>query len=172
MSLLTYFTMPGVLVHQWSKIMCCKLTGAAVHEVCWFQLDSPAGYVVHDDPESPWQQFVIGLAPIFLNTLVAMGVAALAVPFHRPEGQPSVPFLMLVWVAVAVGAGGFPSLSDAESMWELAWSPEASVLSRLVSVPVVGGVYLGAFLRYFWADVAYGGAVVVLTFLLMGVPFK
>lgn len=163
--LISCVTFPGIVVHQAGRKLLCHATGTEVLEVVWFQWEWPMGYVVHEDPDAVWKQYLIGLGPVFVNTAGAMVLALMAMPF-TPKGQApvGVPYLMLTWMAISVGMHAFPNTTDARSIWALAWeSEDAPLWTRVVSVPFVGAIFLGAFLRMFWLDLIYGGSVVLLT---------
>ena len=36
---------PGVVAHEFAPALACKLTGTRIHDVGWFRLGDPAGYV-------------------------------------------------------------------------------------------------------------------------------
>ncbi|MEP6671974.1 MAG: metalloprotease family protein [Chthoniobacter sp.] len=79
--LISILTCPGVIVHELAHVMFCKLTGTAIHKVCYFRIGNPSGYVIHDRPTSVWKHILIGVGPFFLNTFIGVAcglVAALA----------------------------------------------------------------------------------------------
>jgi hypothetical protein len=155
-------TFPGIVVHQAGRKLLCHATGTEVVEVVWFQWAHPMGYLVHEDPDAVWKQYLIGLGPLFVNTGCAVVLSLMAMPFV-PKGPAPIglPCLMLLWMAISVGMHAFPNTTDARSLWALAWeSEDAPLWTRVLSVPFVGAVYLGAFLRFFWLDLIYGLLVV------------
>jgi len=56
----------------------------------------------------------------------------------------------------------FPSTGDAASIWATVRSPETPLATRLLAVPIVGLIGLGAVGSFFWLDLFYGVGVVIL----------
>jgi hypothetical protein len=157
-------TFPGIVVHQGGRKLMCHAMGAEVNEVCWFQWEHPMGYVVHEDPDAVWKQYVIGLGPVFVNLAGAILLALMALPFAPKGNDVSLPNILLCWLGISVAVHAFPNRTDAGSIWALAWeSEEAPVWTRVLSVPVVGLVYLFTLNRFLGLDFVFGVLLVLLT---------
>ena len=65
------FELPGVVVHEFAHYFFCRLAGSKVHEVVFFSLGNPAGYVVHSVPRHIRQHALIVLGPFLVNTSIA-----------------------------------------------------------------------------------------------------
>ncbi len=157
-------TFPGIVVHQGGRKLLCQAMGAEVTEVCWFQWERPMGYVVHEDPDAVWKQYVIGLGPVFVNLAVAILLALAALPFAPKGNDVSLPSILLCWLGISVAAHAFPNRTDAGSIWALAWeSEDAPAWTRVLSVPVVGMVYLFTLNRYLGLDLVFGLFLVLIT---------
>ena len=53
----------------------------------------------------------------------------------------------------------FPSTGDAKSIWRGVSSRDVPLLGKVIAVPVVALIYLGAIGSFFWLDALYGVAV-------------
>ncbi len=156
-------TLPGIMAHQGARKLLCQAMGTEVIEVCWFQWDYPLGYVVHEDPDAVWKQYVIGLGPVFLNLALASLLALAALPFAPKGNDVSLPSILLCWFGISTAAHAFPNLTDAGSIWSLAWeSEEAPIWTRVLSVPVVGLVYLFTLGRFLGLHLVFGVIFVLL----------
>ena len=65
-----YFVGLGVIVHELSHYIACKLTGTRVHEVVFFE--KTGGHVTHDK-RNPLITTVIAMAPLFGCSLFLWG---------------------------------------------------------------------------------------------------
>jgi hypothetical protein len=163
-SVLDALTFPGIVVQQAARKLLCHATGTEVTDVCWFRWEQPTGYVVHEDPNAVWKQYLIGLGPVLVSLVVAVVTALLALPFAPKGNAVSLPSILLCWIGVSVAAHAFPNRTDAGSIWALAWEAEdAPVWTRVLSVPVVGMVYLFALSRFLGLDLIFGLLLVLLT---------
>jgi hypothetical protein len=165
-------TFPGIVAHQGARKLLCQATGTEVIEVCWFRWDYPLGSVVHADPDAVWKQYVIGLGPVFLNLALASLLALAALPFAPKGNDVSLPSILLCWFGISTAAHAFPNLTDAGSIWSLAWeSEEAPIWTRALSVPVVGMVYLFTLGRFVGLHLVLGVFFVLLIqWLALGAP--
>lgn len=158
--LLSLLGIPGVVVHELGHQAGCWITGTRVREVCYFRFGVPAGYVVHDQPESPWRHLVIAAGPFLVNS----GLAFLAGWALRQGWWVSEPAWLapavLAWLGVAVGMHAFPSLQDATGLLDAVWSRGAGVLAKVAITPLGALMALGAFAGYAFLDVAWGVALV------------
>jgi hypothetical protein len=156
--IITWITFPGVIVHEFAHKLFCHWTGTTVLQVCYFRFGNPAGFVVHEKPPTVWKHILIGIGPLFVNTLLGLAIGLLALVFRL-----SVPaaFVVLTWLAVSVAMHSFPSTGDAKSIWSAIWHREAPVLTKVVGTPLVGLIFLGAIGSVVWLDLIYGVAVVL-----------
>jgi hypothetical protein len=160
--LITWLTFPGVIVHELGHQLMCQLTGTPVREVCYFRFGEPAGYVIHELPTSIWKHLLIGFGPLIVNTTLGFLLGLLATQ-NEHLGSVVLVQLAMWWLAVSVAMHSFPSRGDASSLWQSLWGDQSSTLARVVGIPLVGLIYLGAFGSIFWLDFAYG--VVIATWL-------
>lgn len=172
--LLTLATFPGVALHEYAHETVCDRCDVPVHEVCYFQLGSPPGYVIHARPKRYRHHFAVMVAPFLLNTAVAFGlfyallrgaVTGRLPPASVPPTPEFVGVVALAWIAASSGVHAFPSERDATEVWlqtkrRLPWNPFV-----LLGVPFVALIWLLDALRTLWADVAYAVGLLVLAVL-------
>lgn len=161
--LLSVLTFPGVIVHELGHVIFCRLFGVPVAEVCLFRFGNPAGYVLHAEPENAVQHLFIAFGPFFANTVLgALAAAPVTIPlrdFHSLQPWQ----YGLLWLGISIAMHAFPSTGDAASLWQGIWRGRGCCLARLIAVPFVGVIYLGALAKMVWLDVIYGiGVAVVL----------
>ena len=106
---------PGVMLHELAHHIFCVLTGVRVHRVVYFRFGSPAGYVIHEEPEFYRQIFAIVAGPFFLNSAVAVVLLNLAlrqaVRADEWTGQGLV--LGMAWLGISAALQALPSRADA-----------------------------------------------------------
>jgi hypothetical protein len=127
---ISLITFPGVIVHELAHVLCCKLTRTEVHKVCLFRLGNPAGYVIHATPKNVWQHILIGIGPLFVNTLITFIIGLTMRKFHLGHG-------FFEWLAVSIAANAFPSKGDAESIWKAVWAKGSPYSARILGTPLV-----------------------------------
>ncbi len=166
--LISILTFPGIIVHEISHLLCCRMLGIKVHKVCYFRLGNPAGYVAHDLPNA-LQQILIGFGPFFVNTTVGLLLGLTSgIARHRfGVSLISWPMILLPWLTVSVAMHAFPSTGDARSIWRSLWARETSWPVRILGMPLVLAIYAGALASVFWLDVGYGVAVLWLALRIM-----
>lgn len=121
------WTFPGVVIHELAHAEFCRYYRIPVEEACYFQLDDPAGYVIHARPKSYYIAFMISIAPVILNTAIAYlcGVSAgyFLFPFEGVHTLPEYPPVELVigvfsiWIGISSAVHALPSKQDAKVIW-------------------------------------------------------
>lgn len=156
-------TFPGVIVHEAGHLLFCRWFKLAVHDVCFFRLGNPAGYVVHEFRDDFKAIFFVGMGPFFVNTaLCVVFCSAAFLPVWELEVADPFAYFFY-WLGLSIGMHAIPSTVDLKAIWRLA--PRAAGrgnILAIVSLPVVGLLYVLNFARVFWADLGYGIAVGVL----------
>lgn len=161
--IITWITFPGVIVHEFAHALFCKLFGMDIFEVRYFIFSvdprKPAGYVLHRPSAHAWQNAVVGIGPLFVNTILGAIIAApSAYSVLKFESRHPLD-LFLAWLGISIAMHSFPSTGDAASIWKSVTGPETPFLTKLVGVPLVGLIYIGAIGSVFWLDAIYGVAV-------------
>jgi hypothetical protein len=155
--LISIFTFPGIIVHEFAHLFFCKLRNVAVFEVCYFQTKSPVGYVIHENTKNFYTTFLISMGPFFVNTILCLLICIPAyLPINFFEISHPLSYL-LMWLGVSIGMHAIPSNQDAKNLYEQAKEKvkEKNVLA-LISFPIIGLIYIFNILRFFWADLIYG----------------
>jgi hypothetical protein len=158
--LIAIVTFPGVIVHEIAHLLFCRFARVAVFDVCYFRIGNPSGYVVHEPPRNVYQSILIGIGPFFVNSIMG---ALIAFPAAIPMMTGGINFLEIVdlWLGLSIAMHAFPSTGDAKSIWASVFSPGTPVLARLLTVPLVCFIYLGAIGSFFWLDLIYGVVIAV-----------
>jgi hypothetical protein len=155
-------TFPGVIVHEMAHQIFCRLLGVPVFKVCYFRLAvrGPAGFVLHEHPHSPWKSLFIGVGPLVVNTLVGVLVALPAFISVFTFDHGDVLDGLLLWLGFSIAMHSFPSTGDAAAMWKAVMAPGNPVLPKVIGVPLIGLIWVGAVGSVFWLDAIYGGLVI------------
>lgn len=154
-------TFPGVIVHELAHQIFCRLLKIPVFEVCYFRMENPAGYVIHEKPKEAYKSLLISIGPFIINTIlgsiVAAGGAISLLNFH----SFNLLDFFLVWLGVSIAMHAFPSRGDADSIWKALKQKGTNLFLKIIGIPIVGLIYLGSLLSFFWFDLIYGVAVAV-----------
>jgi hypothetical protein len=159
--LITILTFPGVIVHELAHQLFCRLFRVPVFKVVYFQAENPAGYVLHEGPESRWQSIMISVGPFIVNTLLGALIALpAALPFFEFNNPGPIDFV-LIYLGVSIAMHAFPSTGDASVILERLREKETPILAKIFGYPVLGLIYLGALGSFFWLDLLYGVGVAI-----------
>jgi len=161
--LIALLTFPGVILHELSHNLACKLAGVEVYKVCYFRFENPMGYVLHEPPAYIYQSFVITFAPIILGYACAAVVILLANDLFS-----GVLWYIGMWVAFSISMNALSSDEDINNLWAISRNScilleyegqyyqvevEAPVMWRMISTPIGAIVKILNALRPFWIDV-------------------
>lgn len=156
-------TFPGVIVHETGHLFFCRLFRLAVYDVCFFRFGNPAGYVIHERTDNFTASFFVSMGPFFVNTLLCMVFCTAAfLPVWELKVQDPLAYFFY-WLGLSIGMHAFPSKEDLSNIWELA--PERAKhgnLLAVLSLPLIGILYVLNYARIIWADLGYGIAVGIL----------
>lgn len=161
--LISWVTFPGVVVHELAHAIFCRLFGLPIYEVKYFQFamrpGQPSGYVISGRSPKPWQDILVSVGPFFINTILGAVIAApAAIPILQFGGGDAFDYV-LMWLGVSVAMHSFPSTGDAKSIWHTVTAENVPIIFKIVGVPVIGLIYIGALGSIFWLDAIYGLAV-------------
>jgi hypothetical protein len=156
-------TFPGVIVHETGHLFFCRLFRLAVYDVCFFRFGNPAGYVIHERTDNFTASFFVSMGPFFVNTLLCMVFCTAAfLPVWELKVQDPLAYFFYC-LGLSIGMHAFPSKEDLSNIWELA--PERAKhgnLLAVLSLPLIGILYVLNYARIIWADLGYGIAVGIL----------
>lgn len=158
-------TFPGVIVHELAHQLFCRWFKIPVFEVCYFRVQNPVGYVLHEAAPKTYQTVFISVGPFIINTLICL-ILGLSASLQFKFDSANILDYLLMYLAISVGMHAFPSTGDATSLWNAVMkSQESSWFSKAIVAPIVGFIYLGALGSFFWLDAIYALAV------SMGLPY-
>lgn len=152
--LITLCTFPGIIFHELGHEWFCRWTRVPVHEVCYFRLGDPAGYVIHEKPEKFYQAFLIALGPLITGTVIALFIFSLSLSASLVH-----PYLeaLLFWLGMSIAVNAFPSVGDAENLWQETNHHVKHSIAAIVGYPFVLFIYIANLLNFFWFDFLYAG---------------
>ena len=158
------FYMPGVLTHEMSHHIFCKMFNVKVIKVCYYNFKDSSGYVRHERPKHLYQDVLIAIAPFFLNTFIGSLVAyPTIINKFSTLGLLSLnwPDILRIIISISICMQAIPSKSDALSMWNFVGESDTNFLlkvtAKLIIAPLVLMVLLLNFLSSFLKiDLFYG----------------
>jgi hypothetical protein len=158
--LIALLTFPGVIIHEAAHMLFCKLGRVAVLDVCFFRFGNPAGYVVHEEPKKFSTAFLISVGPFIINSLVCILLCFPAfVPVRIFDRADPISYFLL-WLGLSIGMHAFPSTQDANVLWHYARKASSNFHPlAILSLPLVGIIYLANLGSIFWLDLLYGVAI-------------
>jgi hypothetical protein len=158
--LIALVTFPGVIIHEAAHMFFCKLGRVAVLDVCFYRWGNPAGYVIHETPQSFFSAFLISVGPLIVNSLLCILICFPAFVPLRIFGRSDLLSYFLLWLGVSIGMHAFPSTQDAKVLLQEARLAAARLNPlAILSFPLVVVIYLANFGSIFWLDYFYGLAL-------------
>jgi len=158
--LISLFTFPGVIIHEWAHKKFCEWLHVPVHQVAYFRFGNPAGYVIHDPTKTFGQAFWISIGPLIINSIAAIVFSVMA-----SQAIPESTFwYVLLWVAFSAGMHSFPSDGDMDHVAEASRSSlkEGGSVLHYLTFPFVWLVWVANKLRFLWFDLFYAAFLVSL----------
>lgn len=160
---ISLLTFPGVIVHELAHQICCRLCRIPVYEVKYFRLENPCGYVIHESTDNPWKNLMTGMGPFFINTILGMIISCPgyfylwgAGEYMHNSGGLKVMYLLLYWLGLSILMHAFPSTGDAKAMMEsILKNKDVSILAKIITVPIIVLIYIGAIGSVIWLDLVY-----------------
>ena len=99
--------LPGMVVHEFSHVAACLVTGVRIHAVKWF--GTTEAFVQHDKPRAS-AGLIISLAPFVLGNLLGLWFLHESV---LALGSNALTGALFLWVGVSTVLLSFPSQQDA-----------------------------------------------------------
>lgn len=109
------FTFPGVVIHEISHRLLCDIFKVPVFEVNYFNMETErVGFVRHQHTDKLMHNLLIGLAPLFINTVLCMILTfpLSATMYITGEAIPNFFNIVLWWIGFSIGVHAFPSDQD------------------------------------------------------------
>ena len=146
---ITIAVAPGILSHEYAHVLACRLTGVEIRQRPSLALLESAATIEHDPVETFGQDFAIAVAPLLVNSLLA-----LAAFFFATRLDPPVAFVPL-WLGLTFGLTALPSHDDTASLVAGArtLSPGLRPVGYAIAVPVRAvsySVFLAGIVALFW----------------------
>lgn len=162
--LVALITFPGIMLHELAHKLCCHLARVPVYKTCYFRLGNPAGYVLHEPTNNYGKAFLIDTAPFIFNTIISLILYAIAITI--PLGLIAC---ILFWLGISIAMHSFPSIGDADNLWNASKQAWKRNPMALLGFPIVGLIKLAALTKAIWFDLLYAIVLLVLVaFLLKG----
>lgn len=162
--------MPGVVFHELGHFIFCRLVGARVHKVVFFQFGHPAGYVLHSAPSRFVEHLAIVAGPFLVNSAVAFALfrcSSSAWTYLARDNLANTGILAVslvaLWWGISISVQAFPSKGDARSLWQMANSHlKRGSLLAVTGYPLVVAIYAVDILRSVRVDLGYAMLLLML----------
>jgi hypothetical protein len=152
---ISIITFPGIIVHEMAHRFFCDIAKVPVYEVRYFRIANPPGYVVHGEPGSLKDSFLISVGPFIINSLLCM---ALTLPYVFPTkmgADPGFEINMLAWMGLSIGMHAFPSNQDMKSFTNQVKNSKNKTLIYLFAAPITAIFFIANLLKVVWIDFFY-----------------
>ena len=151
--LISIFTLPGIIIHEWAHKKFCDWSRVNVNKVVYFRFGNPAGYVLHEEPKTYKQTFLISVGPLIINSF-----ATIFLSFLASGAMPDSFFqFFLLWIAVSAGMHSFPSDHDMSNILNKSKEELRNGSSKLhyLTYPFVWLIFIANKLRFLWFDLIW-----------------
>jgi hypothetical protein len=165
------FALPGVVIHELGHYLLCRLCGARVQEVVFFDPVGPSGYVVHSIPRRLVQHATIVVGPLLLNSVLgfllfraaAVPMASLLDTDPRTSVLDGVQSAILALLGASIALHALPSQADASSLWRVTLERVGQgQLLAVFAAPLALALMALNQLRRYWIDWVYAAALAAL----------
>ncbi|MFC2174798.1 M50 family metallopeptidase [archaeon] len=118
----SFLFFPGMMLHEIAHAVACVLLGVDMTKI---KLWGKSGASVTHRPTTGWKNFVVAIAPFFLNTLLAVvalwvgHIALMKTAFFVPGKIGYI--LLFYWLGASFAYFAFPSETDLKSGWKVLW---------------------------------------------------
>jgi hypothetical protein len=159
--LIGWVTFPGIIAHEYAHKRACEWRDVPVTDVQYFSL-AGSGYVEHVSPRNRVDTIAISIAPLAINTLLAVAlyvVAALLIVRGQTGDMVTTAGVAVGWVGLSTAWHAFPSRIDTSNIWRAARQEWRDSPVAFLSLPFVPLLYLANLLSFFWFDAIYALAL-------------
>ena len=166
--LITFLTFPGVVMHEIAHRFMCDILHIAVYDINYFSIgDTQAGYVYHQKTDNIAHDFLIGFAPLFINTFFCI---LFTLPYSSSvhitgDGISNYSHMFLYWIGMSIGANAFPSNQDVQNILLMTEKNNTFFIVPLLCYLIQFLNYL----RFFWINFIYAFVIsFILPYLIFG----
>jgi hypothetical protein len=134
-----FLTFPGVIVHEWSHKIFCRISGLMVFKTVYFKFGNPSGYVIHEAPRTYLQSLGVAVGPIIFNSIISLALAY-SVYFLKSNSWR----LAFLWLSFSLASHAFPSDQDLKGASDdgIAALKRGTSLWPIIGFPFIGLIYL------------------------------
>jgi hypothetical protein len=124
---------PGIVSHEAAHLLACRLAGVEVVGASILNPFAADASLDHERVTSFPADLLIAVAPLLLNTALALGALALA-----PAAGTPILSIPLYWLGACFALTAFPSVGDTETLFETADALPRSLrpVGYLLAAPV------------------------------------
>lgn len=151
--LISIVTFPGTIIHEWAHKKFCEWLDVPIHKVVYFRIGNPAGYVLHEQPQTYQQTFWISVGPLLINSAMAVILGFFSSQCVVESGL----WYLLLWAGFSVGMHAFPSDHDMEhvSIASKNAIKRGGAFWHYLAIPFAWLIWFANKLRFFWFDAIY-----------------
>lgn len=164
--LIALITLPGVVLHEIAHRLACDILKVPVYAVKYFSISSQrSGYVVHHETNNFYKSFLIGFAPLIVNsTLCILLTLPKSFALHTLGYSSLQSCESIAWlIGITFGANAFPSNKDLKNILST-----ANGIQYVLVSPLIFFVTIGNFLSFLWFDFIYAlGISLLLPWILL-----
>jgi hypothetical protein len=99
---------------------------------------------------------MIGIGPFFINSILGILISFPAAIQVYTFGAGDILDYILIWLGISIAMHSFPSTGDAKAIWYSMKSTGTPLILKIISIPLLGFIYIGAIGSVFWLDLFYG----------------
>ena len=143
-------TFPGVVFHELGHQIFCIIAGVKVRKAVYFRFGNPAGYVIHDTPDSILKALLITFGPFISGTFFSL-------VFYNMSG------IFFTWLGFSTALHCFPSSGDAKSLWSQTNSRIRRNIFALIGYPFALLIWTADILKAVYFDFFYAVGLYLLS---------
>jgi len=148
------FTFPGVVMHEVAHRLVCDLLNVPVYDVKYFIIHKDAAGYVYHARTSLGKNFLIAIAPLFVNTIFCMLFTFPLAAKNFIHYVNIAPWEMVsAWIGFSIGYNAFPSNQDLRGVYECAHEQKSYMSANIYAVYLIFKAL--NFLRRFYISIVY-----------------
>lgn len=162
--IVSLLTFPGIILHEFSHMLMCKIKKIPIYNVCYFKYDDEIqGYVVHKKAEKAMDNILISVGPFIINSIIGMLIGIPASILFVTNKQIDFSTIFLLWLSISITMHSLPSPSDAQKVWEIVNDEEISTLNFILLYPFALFMKIAGALAWTWFDFLYSFILIIIT---------